>query len=286
MTAPNPHTTNAKKAMQLLKEYTDDLEGWSLVQESKSGVKVYNKSDGSAFPLLRGEILLSGAFSPEQVAIVATLPGCRKMWDEKFDTAQVKQYYSADFGLLWFKVKTPWPVSPRDMAAISYTEKTADSVYIAVQSVKDASIPEVSGCVRASLLMSGWKIIKTNAGVAISYVTQIDLAGSIPASLLKSSNLQIPLCAGTMTKYLKDHGFPPLKKECTATVVSETFDHAKKEYVVQWSGKGNSRYEISKKMFPSGVKVKITGKAAFENKGDLVIVTGINGSATMKLTKA
>ncbi|KAI8051784.1 hypothetical protein BDF21DRAFT_392049 [Thamnidium elegans] len=286
MTAQNPHTTNAKKAMQLLKDYTNDLQGWNLVQDNKSGVKVYNKSDGSAFPLLRGETLLSGSFSAEQVAIVATLPGCRKIWDDKFDTAQIKQFYSVDFGLFWSKVKTPWPVSPRDMAAISYTEKTSDSVYIAVQSVKDASIPEVSGCVRANLLMSGWKITKTNAGIAVSYITQIDLAGSIPTSLLKSSHQQIPLCAGTVTKYLKDHGFPPIQKECTATIVSESFDHAKKEYAVQWSGQGNSRYEISRKMFPSGVKVKITGKAAFENKGDLVIVTGINGSAAMKLTKA
>lgn len=79
MTAPNPYTANAKKAIQLLKEYTNDLEGWSLVQESKSGVKVYNKSDGSALPLLRGDTFLSGAFTPEQVAIVATFPGCRKL---------------------------------------------------------------------------------------------------------------------------------------------------------------------------------------------------------------
>lgn len=172
------------------------------------------------------------------------------------------------------------------MAAFSYTEKTTDSTYVAVQSVKDASIPEVSGCVRANLLMSGWKITKTNAGIAISYVTQIDLAGSIPTSLLKAINMQVPLCAGTVTKYLQSHGFPPLQTECTATMVSETFDHAKKEYVIQWTGQGNARHEISKKMYPSGVKVIITGKAAFENKGGFVIVTGINGSATMKLTKA
>lgn len=79
MTAINPYTSNAKKAVQLLKEYTNDLEGWSLVQEGKSGVKVYNKSDGSAFPLLRGDTFLSGAFTPDQVAVVATLSGCRKL---------------------------------------------------------------------------------------------------------------------------------------------------------------------------------------------------------------
>jgi hypothetical protein len=39
-------------------------------------------------------------------------------------------------------------------------------------------------------------------------------------------------------------------------------------------------------MYPSGVKVKISGKASHKIVGEKVAVTGVNGLNTVKITKA
>jgi hypothetical protein len=140
--------------------------------------------------------------------------------DDKFDVAELKQMYNINEALFWSKVKTPWPISPRDLSAASLREMSEDTSYTVMVSVEDDSIPAVSGCVRSNLFISGWKVYKVDGGVAITYITQIDLAGSIPTAFLKSVQQQVPLCAGSVIKYIKDHGFPPVVLECTAEVNS------------------------------------------------------------------
>lgn len=208
--------------------------------------------------------------------------------DEKFDVAELKQMYSPKEVLFWSKVKTPWPISPRDMVAVSLRDSPSDDVeYSVITSVKDASLPDVSGCVRSNLFISGWKVQKVDGGIAISYITQIDLAGSIPSSFLKSTQQQIPLCAGLVSKFIRDNGFPPIQSDCSINVVDEAFDYAKREYLTQVDGVGNTRFMISKKMYPAGVKVNITGgKATHEMVDDHLIVTGLDGPTTIKLTRA
>ncbi|KAI7895331.1 uncharacterized protein EV154DRAFT_457862 [Mucor mucedo] len=287
MTIDNPHAETIRKALDLLKEYTSNLDGWNLTQE-KNGVKLYTKSDGSAFPIVRGETVLTGtSFTAGQVAAVATSPGCRKVWDEKFDVAELKQVYSPNEILFWSKVKTPWPISPRDMVGVSLRENPSDDIaYSVMSSVKDASLPDVSGCVRSHLFISGWKLQKTDAGVAISYITQIDLAGSIPAAFLKSTQQQIPLCAGSVAKFIKENGFPPIQQNCTAQLVNETFDYGKREHVTHFDGQGSTQFFISSQMYPKGVKVTLTGNGSYAFEEDYVRVTGIDGPTTISIKRA
>ncbi|KAI8064263.1 uncharacterized protein B0P05DRAFT_554754 [Gilbertella persicaria] len=292
MTVTSPHSETARKAMALLKEYADNLDGWHLSQE-KDCVKLYNKTvDTSPVAIVRGETVLEGhTYTPQQVATVATLPGCRKIWDEKYDTSEIKAMYGRYEALFWVKLKAPWPVSPRDMAATSYREISEDECYIVMTSVQDVLIPPVSGCVRANLMISGWKIVKTEVGVAITYITQVDLAGSIPSSFLKSIQQQVPLCAGSVVKYIQEHGYAPTSVECSAEFKSESFEHAKKEYAASLDGVGNCSWLISRKMYPSGFKVSLTGTASEQTEdassGDkLLVISGIQGPVTVKINKA
>lgn len=80
MTATSPHAETARKALSTLKELSGTLDGWNFTQE-KDGVKLYNKTvDSSPIPIVRGDVLLAGhEYTPQQVASVATLPGCRKI---------------------------------------------------------------------------------------------------------------------------------------------------------------------------------------------------------------
>lgn len=195
--------------------------------------------------------------------------------------------YSVKEALFWSKVKTPWPISPRDLSAATLREfADEDSNYTVMTSVQDPKVPEVSGCVRSNLYISGWKIYKTDAGVAVTYITQVDLAGSIPSSFLKGIQRQVPLCAGSVLKYLEDYGFPPTVEELTADVKSEHFDHSTKEYIAEVFGSGIGKWLISDDMYPAGIKVNISGNAKHEIVDGALIVTGIDGPTTIRITKA
>ncbi|KAG1069645.1 hypothetical protein G6F42_026228 [Rhizopus arrhizus] len=95
MTAQNIHAETTRKALSDLKQLASSLEGWEFSQE-KDGVKLYRKTvDSNPIAIVRGETDIVGhEFTPQQVASVATLPGCRKIWDEKYDTSEIKQMFS------------------------------------------------------------------------------------------------------------------------------------------------------------------------------------------------
>ncbi|KAG1446248.1 hypothetical protein G6F56_009634 [Rhizopus delemar] len=154
-------------------------------------------------------------------------------------------------------------------------------------SVEDSAIPEVSGNVRANLILSGWKVTKTAEGISIVYITHIDLAGSIPGYILRGVQQQVPLCAGKVVDYLKDYGCPPLLVGGTAQFKEESFDHAKRHYVCELVGEGDGKWEINKKMYPNGFGVQLVqeGTSADINGQELVI-KGIQGYVKVNIVKA
>ncbi|RCI00734.1 hypothetical protein CU097_013681 [Rhizopus azygosporus] len=283
----NPHTEKAHQALSSLKELASTTDGWTFVQE-KEGVKLYNKTvEGSPIPLVRGDIVVEGdQYTPQQLLAVCTFPGCRKIWDEKYDTSEIKQLYNRFESLFWTKLKTPWPISPRDIAGTSLREFSENGGYIVLTSVTDSQIPENSGVVRANLILSGWKVEKTSTGISIVYITQIDLAGSIPTSFLKTVQQQVPLCAGKVVKYIKDFGYPPLCLDATATFKKESFDHGKREYTAELDGEGEAKWSYSKQMYPGGVRVHVSGNGSVEVVNHEIILKGVNGPATVTITKS
>lgn len=75
----NPHSEKAHQALSELKQLASTTDGWNLTQE-KEGVKLYNKTvDGNPIPIVRGDIVLEGDYTVQQVLTVCTLPGCRKI---------------------------------------------------------------------------------------------------------------------------------------------------------------------------------------------------------------
>ncbi|ORE18874.1 Bet v1-like protein [Rhizopus microsporus] len=291
----NPHTEKAHQALSSLKELASTTDGWTFVQE-KEGVKLYNKTvEGNPIPLVRGDIVVEGdQYTPQQLLAVCTFPGCRKIFvhpivclgDEKYDTSEIKQLYSRYESLFWTKLKTPWPISPRDIAGTSLRETSENGGYIVLTSVTDPQIPENSGVVRANLILSGWKVEKTSTGISIVYITQIDLAGSIPTSFLKTVQQQVPLCAGKVVKYIKDFGYPPICLDATVTFKKESFDHGKREYTVELDGEGEAKWSYSKQMYPGGVRVHVSGNGSVEVVNHEIILKGVNGPATVTITKS
>lgn len=200
--------------------------------------------------------------------------------------------YSRSESLFWSKLRAPWPVYPRDIAGTSLRELSDNECCVVMTSVDDESIPEVSGCVRANLIVSGWKITKTDTGIHITYITQIDLAGYIPTSFLKNIEQQVPLCAGSVANYINEHGFAPTTIECTAQFKSENFEHDTKEYSCNVDGAGEIRWVSSTKMYPNDIKVSIIGSGgnarsiveSDDHNNKIISVTGVSGPTTIKIT--
>ncbi|KAI8074896.1 hypothetical protein BC940DRAFT_328519 [Gongronella butleri] len=282
----NRHAELNRQKLKQVKELTSDLEGWEFSQENQ-GVKLYSKQlPDSAIPVVRGDYLLkTTAYTAEQVALVATLPGCRAIWDEKFNSSEVKEVFTKNESLFWVRTNTPWPISNRDFAGCRLCDIEQDLSYVSMASVEDPSVPEVSGCVRGTLITSGWKTEKVADGILISYVSQVDLAGSIPSSFLNSVRLQMPLCAGKVAEYITEYGFPPLIRENTCEIGKVDFDHAKRTYTAALAGEGSATYEFSSTMYPNGVKVDVSAGEANVD-GNTISISGINGNATLTITKA
>lgn len=209
--------------------------------------------------------------------------------DDKFDDAEIKEIYSRYETLFWAKTKAPWPIYPRDMAATLLREYKDDECSVVMTSVEDERIPEVAGNVRATLIVSGWKVFKTDEGVGITYITQIDLAGYIPTSFLKTIEQQIPLCVGKVAQYVEEFGFPPHNVGGSAGLTTENFDNENKVYTATFSSAGNdAEYTVSNTMYPNGVDVQVTGGAKVsvtKNEGvaSQVYITDIEASSTLEI---
>jgi hypothetical protein len=141
-------------------------------------------------------------------------------------------------------------------------------------SVKDDRIPNTSGTVRGTLIASGWKITKINGEIHISYVNQVDLAGYIPASFLKTLLQQIPLCAGKVRDYIQTYGFVPttvIEEGKGITFKGEEFDHNAKKYTLELDcrGEGGTVDTLcSERMYKNGVKVELQGQGELEETFD------------------
>jgi hypothetical protein len=193
--------------------------------------------------------------------------------DDKFDTYALKAIYSPLEVLFWAKVKTPWPVSPRDMCCI-VSRASEDGEYAVMASVEDASVPAISGNVRAELWISGWKVRETETGVQVTYITQIDLKGSIPGAFLKNIQIQVPLCAKQVVRYAEEHGYPPyVWKAENVEFEKEDFDHESKTYSTQVKALENAvlEFDVSTQMYPQGPQVQATNAKYTLEDGKLKI---------------
>ncbi|ORY98725.1 hypothetical protein BCR43DRAFT_436317 [Syncephalastrum racemosum] len=287
----NRHSAASRKALSYLKELCSSLDGFDFKSE-KNGVKLYSRVvPGNPVDIVRGEtVLKTTELSPRDLASMATEPGIRATWDEKFDTSELIEFFTPVESLFWCRLKTPWPISNRDVSGVCLRDLEDDVCYISMSSVEDAKIPAKSGCVRANLMVSGWKFAKVESGVAITYITQVDLAGSIPISFVKNVQQQVPLCAGTLAECAQTYGFPPYTVPGTANVKMEHFDMSKRTYTVTLDGtEAEHRIVTSSKMYTSGVKVVIDGTASHQIVDDrnnkAVVISGINDTIKVTISK-
>ncbi|KAF1802057.1 hypothetical protein V8B55DRAFT_1377098 [Mucor lusitanicus] len=298
----NKFAKETRDGLAYLKNLTANLENWTLTEE-QDNVKLYSKKldDPDAPPLVRGDTVLADlppGCTPFEVATVATLPGCRKIWDDRFDQAEIKEHYTRFEGLFWVKHKAPWPISPRDFVGTTIRDINPNVCYTSMISVQDDRFPDTPKTVRGKIIISGWKVDQQGNNIGITYVNQVDLAGYIPAAFLRKLLLQIPLCAGKVRNYIREFGFVPSLKLVSNKVEfkGEDFDHDKRAYNVQLSGDAHdhevAHITCSSKMYPKGVSVVLTGgkgdvkQDTDDNNNPRIILKNLVGDVKIIITKA
>lgn len=304
----NPHKDTIEAAFVRFKELASSLEGWNLASE-KQGVKLYSYD---ANPIIvRGVYEVTDTtLNVHQIMAVASSAGTRKicklllmklimlislvffLGDDKFDAYELKTVYDSGEILFWAKVKTPWPITPRDMCTIvRRVREENETDYVVMASVEDDSVPEMSGNVRAELLISGWKVAKTTTGsIEVTYITQIDLKGSIPGAFLKNIQIQVPLCAEKVVEYAKEHGYPPYVIQAQQVQFeSEEFDHETKTYKASWNAivdkEAKVEFDISKTTYPQDPQVTLNGEGQYTLEDGRLTVYDVVGAIQLEITR-
>ncbi|KAG2202899.1 hypothetical protein INT47_008931 [Mucor saturninus] len=254
--------------MDLLKRLTD-LDNWNFVQE-KDKVKLYDNTTDSVL-FVRGDAKLEGhELTPEQMAIVVTFLGTRTHWDPYIRHGYVFPFEHSRFESLFVADLNTEP--RRHLSCVCVREIKKDVCYTAMSSVEDPRIP-MGDSVRADLLVSGWRIQKTETGLDVSYITKIDLKGCV----LDELRQQVPLCVGKAVEYAEKNGYPPTLTVCTAQCKYENFFSGRNSYMAILEGPGHCSWSISKKMYPLGLCVIIKGDVEYRLGAEEFSVSEMKG---------
>ncbi|KAI3646622.1 hypothetical protein MP228_009550 [Amoeboaphelidium protococcarum] len=196
--------------------------------------------------------------------------GCRMIWDEMFNGADLIEAFSLDCKIALSKSKAVWPVSPRDLlvGAVSFevpsdggdcnTAEPGSSHGVNLVAV-GFSLPEQqdqqptgpivmkdkwrqlkadSRHVRACLDMGVMHLEKLKNGcMRVSYMIQTNPNGSIPSWILDTVSSSFPSSVSNIASYYHKHGFPPYVKSMGSGLKVLTMEYVHSTKVFECSFK-------------------------------------------------
>jgi hypothetical protein len=126
----------------------------------------------------------------------------------------------------------------------------------------------------------------------ITFINQMDLCGSVPVALARSTLQQMPTCTAKLAQYHDKYGFPPCTEVHTDQYLGEDFDHSTATYTLQLKGDGNEKTAAEivccDKMFSKGFQVSVQGgQAQFETvpskASQTVRISHVSGAVTIQV---
>ncbi|KAI8850706.1 hypothetical protein BC829DRAFT_388686 [Chytridium lagenaria] len=208
---PHRHTQAGDRALKLLLDL-EPLDGWDFQQE-KNGVKIHTRPvEGVSIPIVRGDGLIEGDWTTQEVFSVIRSSNCRKSWDPRYDMGETIEHFNFDEALSYSVQKGTFPVAARDLVTALFSKRETvekgGRMFYYVTSVLDPTAPsEGRGRVRAEVAVAGWILRPVpGKGLEASYIVQVDPKGSIPSGLIKYSSCRTltskPLCIAEVSRYL------------------------------------------------------------------------------------
>jgi hypothetical protein len=183
--------------------------------------------------------------------------------------------------------------SPRDFSLLTLREVHDQVTYFGLFSIVNDEInPPVEDFVRGNLVCTGWKISRVPQGMMITFINQMDLCGSVPVALARSTLQQMPTCTAKLAQYHDKYGFPPCTEVHNVQYLGEDFDHATATYTLQLKGDGDNDKVAAEivccdKMFSKGFQVVVQGNAQYETvpskASQTVRISQVSGAVTIQV---
>ncbi|GAA5894812.1 hypothetical protein JCM5296_007589 [Sporobolomyces johnsonii] len=216
-------------------ELTDPAPGWAIVSE-RSGTVVRKKllpRVSDVFPIYRGDKIVQG-LTADEIASVVTAAGCRKMWDERVESATTLASYGHGVETCAIATKPTFPFKGRifyvatvkasvKVPSASSTSSTSTVLFVASASYTPSPVSDMfdplkvnpASLLPGQVLLEGWILETldpyTSSVLAIpstrcTYVACVDQKGSVPLALNQVLNANLARSIGNVEALGKQRG--------------------------------------------------------------------------------
>ncbi|KAK3828904.1 MAG: hypothetical protein J3Q66DRAFT_275962, partial [Benniella sp.] len=223
----------ARKALAMFKVLAASPEDRWRPGPSDGVFKHYSRViSGAGLPMLRGEGVISGGWTVEQINAAIESAGCRQIWDERFENLSIAETFNSNEYLFHITLRGIGSLTGRDLAGVTIIDRDpqTSALYNVSTSVLDNTIPEDPSRVRAILELSGWSLRPIFDGrgntisVNVTYVIQLDIRGSLPNSVLKSVSASMMTVVPRLNDFINDIGHPPYAYHIAGSRLFDTFN--------------------------------------------------------------
>ncbi|KAF9199599.1 hypothetical protein BGZ49_010253 [Haplosporangium sp. Z 27] len=259
---PNRHSETARKALAMFKVLASSPEDRWRAVSSDGPFKSYSRViSGAGLPMLRGEGVITGGWTVEQINAVIESSGCRQIWDERFENMSIAETFNANEYLFHISLQGIGSLTGRDLAGVTIIDRDpqTSALYNVSTSVLDSTIPEDPGRIRALLELSGWSLRPIFDGhgntlsVNVTFVIQIDIRGTPSNSLIKSLTASMMTAVPRLNHFINKSGYPPYASQISGTRLLDTFDPKTGFYELCYkTAPGWTEVRVGRKVYKEG----------------------------------
>ncbi|KAG0206856.1 hypothetical protein BGX28_001791 [Mortierella sp. GBA30] len=259
---PHRHSETARKALAMFKVLASSPEDRWRAVSSEGAFKSYSRViSGAGLPMLRGEGVITGGWTVEQINAVIESSGCRQIWDERFENLSIAETFNSNEYLFHVTLSGIGSLTGRDLAGVTIIDRDpqTSALYNVSTSVLDPTIPEDPGRIRALLELSGWSLRPTFDGlgntiaVNVTFVIQVDIRGMLPNSVVKSMTASMMTAVPRLNQFLNKTGYPPYAAHISGTRLLDTFDPKTGSYELCYkAAPGWTEVRVGRKVYKDG----------------------------------
>ncbi len=173
-----------EKALALQTKLIQTIEnpGWS-VKDKEANFVSYTMKGEEGFLCVKSVAIIPA--TPIELLAYIKMDQYKTDYDKNYLSGKEIESFPANMRIMHFIFKGNFFVSNRDFVMLQYTTYEPDgTIKVAIGSIEDPRVPPAKDPVRARTLIGGFLIKPAGEGKSeLTYVTQVDLAGSIPQML-------------------------------------------------------------------------------------------------------
>eukprot|EP00359_Climacostomum_virens_P010179 CAMPEP_0204912996 /NCGR_PEP_ID=MMETSP1397-20131031/11041_1 /ASSEMBLY_ACC=CAM_ASM_000891 /TAXON_ID=49980 /ORGANISM="Climacostomum Climacostomum virens, Strain Stock W-24" /LENGTH=564 /DNA_ID=CAMNT_0052084163 /DNA_START=281 /DNA_END=1975 /DNA_ORIENTATION=- len=176
-----------------VERYLTDTQGWEPIKLSSDIVTGFRRPAAGGLYVIKGTGVLS--FSRERILSLLKDLTRKTDYDEMFESGHSIQVITGDMEIVYQRFKKQFPASGRDFCILQRRITMPNGSIIAVAaSTTHPSCPPVKGLVRATLHMGAFVLEALGeTSTKVSYLTYVDLGGSVPGSIANMVQKKQPL---------------------------------------------------------------------------------------------